>query len=52
MKYKELLTKYIEYVSECEGINFITDLPRKPPFVETVFTNEEWEELENLVDKK
>ena len=43
--YKELLRKYIKYVEECEGVNFITDLPKKPPFVDTTFTQEEWKEL-------
>lgn len=50
MNYKELLSKYIEYIKECEGINFITDLPRTPPFVGTVFTEDEWAELEKLTN--
>lgn len=50
MNYKELLIKYIQYVDECEGINFITDLPKLPTFVDTVFTKDEWNELEKLVE--
>ncbi len=46
--YKELLKKYISYVQECEGVNFIEDIPKKPPFVDTTFTQEEWTELEKL----
>lgn len=52
MDYKKLLEKYIYYVSECEGINFITDLPRKSPFVETTFSLEEWKELEFLAKEE
>jgi hypothetical protein len=52
MDYKELLRKYINYVEDCEGVNFITDLPRKPPFVDVVFTDEEWAELEKIKTEK
>lgn len=48
INYRELLRKYIEYVEECEGINFITDLPRTSPFVDVKFTKIEWEELNKL----
>ena len=50
VNYRELLIKYIQYIEECEGINFITDLPKSPPFVDTVFTVEEWKELIKLAD--
>lgn len=49
--YKELFIKYLRYVEECEGVNFITDLPKKPPFVDTTFTQEEWKELERLLEQ-
>lgn len=50
MNYKGLLRKYIQYVDECEGINFITDLPKSPPFVDTVFTKYELNKLEKLAE--
>ncbi len=45
MDHRDLLIKYIRYVLESEGTNFIDDFQRD---TDQVFTAEEWEELEAL----
>jgi hypothetical protein len=42
--YKALLSKYIAYVKDTEGTDFI----ECPGFSEIEFTSEEWKELKNI----
>lgn len=45
MDYRKLLRKYIAYVMQAEGVNFIDDLDRR--YVSDVdFTKEDWIALE------
>lgn len=49
MNHKELLTKYIRYVADCEGVDFIEGGYRgHPNYGDQKFTPEEWAELERL----
>lgn len=48
MNYKELLIKYIEYVDDCEGSNFISQTPYR--LANDFFTEDEWKELNELVN--
>ena len=44
MNYKLLLRKYIEYIIEVEGSNFITYYSHKDILARSKFTKEEWKE--------
>ena len=46
MDYKALLEKYIEYLKDVEGSDFIED--DKLHLTDVRFETEEWEELEQL----
>jgi hypothetical protein len=47
MDYKKLLKKYIEYVTDCEGCDFIDPIDHR--FISEVeFTKEEWGVLEGI----
>ena len=51
MNYKLLLRKYIEYIIEVEGSNFITYYSHKDILARSKFTKEEWKELEKLAEQ-
>lgn len=44
---RELLKKYMQYVEDCEGANFVTDLDRRYTS-EVKFTDEEWSLLKTI----
>ena len=48
--HKQLLSKYIKHVVECEGVSFLRGIDRSGCGNEVVFTDEEWEELVRLDD--
>jgi hypothetical protein len=50
MDYKNLLRKYIKYIDEVEGSNFISFAEHKytNPSTKDIFTEDEWEELKAL----
>lgn len=48
MNYKELLIKYLEYVHNCEGTDFVSSTPYR--LADEFFTEKEWEELRNLAE--
>ena len=50
MNYKLLLRKYIEYIEEIEGSNFIKYYSHKCLLARDRFTKEEWKELEKLAE--
>lgn len=47
--YKSLLLKYIEYIGDCEGVDYITDLDNRH-MSDVKFTDDEWGVLEKLSD--
>jgi len=49
MNYKELLRKYIRYIYECEGTDFL-DVLEKSDFINITFTEDEWDELLKLAE--
>lgn len=50
MNYKKLLEKYIQYIDDNEGTNYISEV--KKIYSEVNFTKEEWKELLNLSNNK
>ena len=50
MNYKLLLRKYIEYIIEVEGSNFITYYSHKDILARSKFTKEECERLQTVPD--
>lgn len=48
MDHRELLKKYIEHVSEYEGVSFLADHTRSSYDGMPVFTDEEWDELKKI----
>ena len=45
MDYRELLKKYMDHVADCEGVFFLSNSDR------VKFTDEEWKELEKIIDE-
>ena len=46
MNYKELLTKYIQHVRECEGVDFISKVNHS--ISDVYFNTDEFNELQRL----
>ena len=49
MNYKLLLRKYIEYIIEVEGSNFITYYSNKDILARSKFTKEEWKDYKQYL---
>ena len=49
MNYKLLLRKYIEYIIEVEGSNFITYYSHKDILARSKFTKEEWKDYKQYL---
>lgn len=49
MNYQELLKKYIAYIVQCEGIDYIDPIEYRYQS-EVKFSDEEWSELEKLAE--
>ncbi len=46
--HKDLIRKYMHYVEDCEGINFLENDQRYKS--DSGISNEEWKELEEIAD--
>lgn len=49
MDYENLLKKYMSYISDCEGIDYVRNGPYGHKTAEQLgFSSEEWAELERI----
>ena len=49
MDYRDLLKRYVEHVTDCEGTSFLHDTA-KDAAADGLFTEAEWTELESIRD--